>query len=229
MEKVTLTTLDNVAVAGIYYYPGKLNGDPARKRAVLCLHMMPATKESWNTLAEPLSVQGFGVLTIDLRGHGESTDGPDGYKNFTEAQHQKSMEDVEAAIAYLLEEKEFEEISVIGASIGANLALQALGEHPEIKTAVLLSPGLNYYGVETMPVIDRLVLERVFDKRILFVTSEDDERKSGHNADMAQQLYLAAPDEMEKKIIVYHAAGHGTDMFGKEQPDLLQEVVDWLK
>lgn len=225
MEKITLTTLDTVALSGLYYYPGKLEGAP--KCAVICLHMMPAAKESWIPLAELLSVQGFGVLAIDLRGHGKSTGGPDGYKSFTDAEHGASREDVEAAIAYV-KDQGFNEITIVGASIGANLALVALAEHEEIKTAVLLSPGLNYYGIETLSIVERMDLEHISNKRILFATSEDDERKSGNNAAMTQQLYLTLPDTMQKKIIVYHVAGHGTDMFGKEKPDLLQEIVDWI-
>ncbi|OGZ01936.1 MAG: hypothetical protein A2946_04190 [Candidatus Liptonbacteria bacterium RIFCSPLOWO2_01_FULL_53_13] len=220
MEKIILTTTDSATIAG-NYYPGNA------PRGVLLVHMMPATKESWGEFAPRLAEKGYHALAIDLRGHGDSASGPDGYQNLHDADHQKSILDVEAGMAFLRTKNISEgDIALVGASIGANLSLQYLAAHPGVKTAVLLSAGLNYYGIETLPLAQALRQ----GQRLLLAASEDDMRRSGSNcAAMATKIYEHTASDAEKKLITYHHAGHGTDMFGKESPDLAEEILAWLR
>jgi len=67
MEEITLTTQDDVRLYADYYKSSTLNAP-----AVLLLHMMPETKESWREFAKKLREVGFQVLAIDFRGHGKS-------------------------------------------------------------------------------------------------------------------------------------------------------------
>ena len=143
-EQVELTTADGVTIAGTHY-----KAEPPGP-GILLLHMMPAAKESWRGFAVKLNEVGIGVLAIDLRGHGESDGGPDGYRTFTDEEHQLSIEDVRAGVKYQKEEGH-SPIFIAGASIGANLALNIIAEDPEIEGAILLSAGLDYRGVETSP------------------------------------------------------------------------------
>ena len=138
MEKVTLKTEDGLDIVGLYYL------GPSSKGTLL-LHMMPATKESWEEFAVKLQAEGYQVLAIDLRGHGESSGGPEGFRNFSDVDHQKSMFDIDAGIEFLEKKGAARNnLVLIGASIGANLALWSLTENKEIKMPVLLSPGLDY-------------------------------------------------------------------------------------
>jgi pimeloyl-ACP methyl ester carboxylesterase len=220
MEKVILKTIDGIDIVGDYY-----DGRPSKKGALL-LHMMPTDRKSWWDFALQLEDAGFRVFAIDLRGHGESTGGPNGYKKFKNNDHQKSILDIEAGIMFLETEGiELGEIVLVGASIGANLALRYAAEHPEIKAAVLLSPGLNYRGIEAEPLIRKLQP----GQRIFIATSIDDVRAKGNNAEMCQLLYNMLPAGVEKKLIIYKAAGHGTEMIGKEEPDLAGEILKWIK
>ena len=41
-------------------------------------------------------------------------------------------------------------------------------------------------------------------------------------------LITALAKEVERKLVVYKSAGHGTNMFGKEEPDLAEEIITWL-
>src|SRR3989344_3655754 len=66
-EYIQLKTKDGVELYGTYVRAGK---DDAP--AVVLLHMMPATKESWEGFQQMLADSGFQSLAIDLRGHGES-------------------------------------------------------------------------------------------------------------------------------------------------------------
>src|SRR3989338_6181878 len=151
MRKIFLTTKDGVKIAA-NLYPAE-----SPKGWIVFSHMMPAVKESWNDLAEEFCGAGHESIAIDLRGHGESVSSglarELNYRNFSEEDHQKSILDLEATADFLIKEREAAagKISFVGASIGANLSLQYISEHPEFKTAVLLSPGLDYRGVKTEP------------------------------------------------------------------------------
>lgn len=213
-EKIQITTKDNVKIVGDYYSALSTKG------AVL-LHMMPATKESWITLAAKLQSAGFQVLAIDLRGHGKSGGGPDGYKSFSDKEHQASIQDVEAA-AEFLKTKGVSELYLGGASIGANLALWYAADHPEIKKVILLSAGLNYYGIIT----ESFAIKLQSNQSAYFVGDEDDMRKSGDSAaHMAQVLFDTT--SAAKSIKIFKGAGHGTDML-TAHPEFEDELMGWL-
>ncbi len=218
-QKVEFQTEDNVTIIGNYFV-----GVRANVPAVLLLHMMPATKESWNDFAEKLQKAGFQALAIDLRGHGESIkqNGKTlNYQKFSDQDHQNSILDVEAAVLWLAQKGKVE--SIVGASIGANLALQFQSEHPEIKKSVLLSPGLDYRGVKTeTPAANLKVNQAVF-----FAATDGDARSSEFSAaQMSQRLYDLI--RAQKEIKIFNGTEHGTDVF-KSQPQLMDETINWLK
>lgn len=188
-------------------------------------HMMPARKESWNDLASSFQSAGYESIAIDLRGHGESMSaGKLDYRNFSDAEHQKSVLDLEVAADFLIKERKaaVDKISFIGASIGANLSLQYISEHPEFKTAVLLSPGLNYRGIKTEPLAKNLKA----GQKVFFISSRDD-HNAENNAEENQKLYGLIPIGAEKKIKIYETGGHGTDILDN-QPELAELIKDFI-
>lgn len=220
MEKIFLITKDNVKIAANYR-----SIDISKYQQpfgwLIMVHMMPATKESYGEIAERFQDFGYASLVIDLRGHGESDGGPDGYlsQNFD---HQKSILDLEAAVSYLIEEKKATSDGVIfiGASIGANLSLQYISEHPKFKTVILLSPGLNYRRIATEPLVKNLKT----GQKAFFISSRDD----GENAEENQKLYKLVPAGIESKIQIYDSGGHGTDIL-KNQPDLINKILNFIQ
>jgi len=217
MEPVVLKTKDETLIVGSYYRGASMKG-------ALLLHMMPATKESWQPLTPLLVEKGYHVLAIDLRGHGESTGGPLGYQAFSPEEHQGSIHDVEAGVAFLIERGcRAEDTALVGASIGANLSVCYMALHHSVKSGVLLSPGTDYHGVLALKAIS----ECAPPQRFFFATSEDDQG-SGENHAMVTELISALKEGIEHTLVVYKNAGHGTTMFGKETPDLVQKIIDWL-
>src|SRR3989344_6639327 len=210
---------DGVKIAADFY-----NAENPAGWCVL-IHMMPAVKESWRDFAMELQKYNYESLAIDLRGHGESDFGPNGYLDFSDEKHQKGILDLEAAIDYLIKEKRAipDKIILIGASIGANLALQYIQEHPEFKAGILLSPGLNYYGIETEPLVKNLKS----GQKVFFISSKDDERSGGNNAEMNQKLYDLTPVEVKRKIQIYETAGHGTDIL-KNNQELTKVIINFI-
>jgi len=212
MESIQFQTEDDVTIVGNYW--------GGSEHAVLLLHMMPATKESWEAFAEELHRKGFTVLAIDLRGHGESVEQEGNilnYKDFTDAEHQESIADVEAAVAYLQEQGAID-IDIVGASIGANLALWYQSEHPEVHKTILLSPGTNYRGIITEPFAEGLSEEQ----EVYFVAGTLD----GSAVDMAKQIQSKISGRTEVKI--YESSAHGTDLFAEDE-SLMDILIVWLE
>lgn len=217
MERAVFQTKDHVVVVGDF-----LNA-PDAKRAVLLLHMMPADRKSWINLQEALRDRGISSLAIDLRGHGESVV-QDGrrldYHAFTDAEHQAKMEDVRAAM-FWLRSRGFDapHIALVGASIGANLALNMAAENSAIPAVALLSPGENFRGLTTYDAAGRLRPEQ----SLWAAASQGDDQE---NFDAAQEIIRRAPSK-EKLFQPFTSAGHGTNMFGSH-PKLTEELAQWL-
>lgn len=214
-------TNDGMEIAGHYYAQfDRKKEDKKNIPSVLLLHMMPVTKESWRDFAKKLHGAGFEVLAIDLRGHGESSGGPEGYKSFSDEQHQASVYDIGGAIQFLEDRGVgLDNIAIVGASIGANLALQFVSQYPDIKTAALLSPGLNYRGVETEKYA-KLIKP---DQNIYLAAGGQND---SYSTETIFKLHKTIKSK-NKEIKTFQNAGHGTTMF-TEEPFLMDELVLWI-
>ncbi len=216
MKPIKLKTKDGVEIAGDFY-PVERDDAPA----VVLTHMMPSNKESWRALVAKLNGTGFRCLAIDLRGHGESEGGPDGYKTFSDEDHQASINDIESAVGFFLSAGVSpEKISLVGASIGANLSLIFQSEHPEIKASVPISPGLSYYGLDTEP-----AAKNIRENQSVFLSAGGE--NDAYSSETAQKLFNLLKAK-NKKIRIFQNAGHGTGIFS-EEPELMDEIVSWLK
>lgn len=220
MQKIFLTAKDGVKIAANLY--------PAESPVgwIIFSHMMPTEKESWSDLAARFQDAGYESVAIDLRGHGESVSAKLDYRNFSDAEHQKSVLDLEAAVEFLIKERKatVAQISFLGASIGANLSLQYISGHPEFKTAVLLSPGLDYRGIKT----EFLAKNLKTGQKVFFISAKDDVRSGGNNnTEENQKLYDLIPIGAEKKIQIYETGGHGTDIL-ETQPELVELIKNFI-
>ncbi|MBI4143038.1 alpha/beta fold hydrolase [Candidatus Uhrbacteria bacterium] len=213
MERIALTTTDGMTIIGNWSAVAQPHG------WALLLHMMPATKESYAALADALAARDVASLAIDERGHGESTGGPDGYQRFTDAEQQAKIYDVAAAMNWLIAQGAVEaRIIIVGASIGANLALQWLATHPIVPAAALLSPGLDYRGIRTEPLAESLApTQHIF----LAAGGTDDEYSTASVHRLANILANRATTRL------LTSAGHGTTMFERE-PACFTETVGWI-
>ena len=212
METVHFSTKDGMTIAGDYYpTPGKIG--------VLLLHMMSSDRVSWHDLAVKLQEAGFCVLAIDLRGHGESTGGPAGYRAFSDAQHQQSIFDIESSVEFL-RSRGIEKLHMGGASIGANLVLQYAADHTEIASLMLVSPGLDYHGIHADIWMDNIKPSQA----ILLVASDNDI----YSFTSVKTLFDHSSNLPKRDIKLLSEAGHGTAMFEKNSA-FIDELVAWLK
>ena len=141
---VSFRTKDGWTISALYHKPGK--GKPV---AVL-VHGAAAGKLEWNKLCAELWKLGFGTLALDLRGHGDSTAGPKGKRDFKDfdatGEWPDAVEDIASAVGFL-KKRGVKSIGLIGGSIGANLVSQSRAADPSVRWLVLLSPGEDYRGV----------------------------------------------------------------------------------
>jgi pimeloyl-ACP methyl ester carboxylesterase len=208
MKMIDLTTVDGVPLKA-RYYPAKQAASVAT--TIVLLHGAYEDSRSWNGFRAATQDAGYAVLTLDLRGHGQSG----GEKLFD-----SSMDhDIDAALAWLNTSPDVGvgSIAMAGESLGANLALRAGARHPEIKSLILLSPGMLLWEID--------IAEAIIgygSRPLLLVAAEED----GYPASTVQTLNDQALGY--HKLQIYPGAEHGTKMIGAH-PELTTLMLDWLQ
>lgn len=187
------------------YYSAAIRPAPG----VLLLHQRGADRTSWEALALKLQAAGYAVLAIDQRGYGETS----GAEDWTSAQGDAvTALDMLATLPGIAPGQ----VIVVGASLGANVGLNACAARPGCAAAVLLSPGLDYRGITTAGAMAQLGA-----RPVLILAGEND----GNNpADSLTLGNLAAGDH---EVLIFPQGGHGTAML-ENVPDLADRIVAWL-
>ena len=205
-SRVTITAADGLEMAGRL----QIGQGEGPRPTVILLHMLQSNFYAWDKFAGPLNEAGYTSFSLDMRGHGKTR----GKMNWALVK-----DDILLVRQYLADQPyiDGERIGIVGGSIGANMALVVGAAEPQIKTVVLLSPGLNYVGVETMP-----PMKRYGQRPILIVASENDPE----SATSSEQLIELA-EHADSTLQMYEKAGHGTNMFSP-QPELAHLIIEWL-
>jgi len=198
---------DDQLIAATFTAP--VEGEPVP--AVLLLHMLGSHQGAWSEseLLTQLHDSGYATMTIDMRGHGATGGINDWDKAQTDHlrvwQRLRDMPQVDGQAT-----------AVIGASIGANMALRLGADVPQIDTVVLLSPGLEYQGVTTD---DALV--NYGERPLFYAAATGDSYADGSVTALAAQS--TGPKQVEK----LEGNAHGTQMLTAE-PALSEQITAWL-
>lgn len=128
-------------------------------------------------------------------------------------------QDVAAAWTTLIQRPDVdpERTVLIGASIGANLALGQAAREPRIKGVVLLSPGLEYRGIKTAD-----PMQAYGQRPVLIVAAEGD----SYAADSSRKLNDLA--QGAHHLEMFRGNAHGTDLLSA-QPELRWLILEWLE
>lgn len=153
------------------YYPGTKGKESA---PVVCLHEYKGSRADYADFALQLQKAGHAVLTVDLRGHGQSTTVRGTDRAFTVEELRPAdfglmaTQDMEAVKRWLLAknnagELNIERLSVVGAEMSTVVAINwaaidwawpvlATGKQgQDVKALVLLTPTDNFRGMRTTP------------------------------------------------------------------------------
>jgi len=186
------------------------------------IHGMGSSGGEWAVLEAGLRKRGYGYLSIDLRGHGESLEcagKPVGYKTFSPVQWAGLSADIRAAADFLKGRKvPSSRLVLCGASIGANLSLKTAAEGLRPAGIVLLSPGMSYAGIEAEVFLDGLGAIP-----LLLAASEDDP----YAWDSAGVLVARAKSQNIPAVFRAGPGGHGANMLSETRPELLNYILDW--
>lgn len=218
--RVELVGSDGLILVGTYRAPKGV--EEAKSAGILLLHQMRGKRQDWAGLTAELVKRGYAVLAMDLRGHGDSVKGKEGkeydHRNFRVEEFPAMVGDAEAALAFLSEQESVDpdRIAIVGASIGANAALNAAAKHAEVRSVVLLSPGLEYRMVKTEPAMEK------YEGAVFLAASEEDR----YSTETVRKLKELCRGKCELKI--YAGAGHGTNMFRPTKGDLETRIVNWI-
>lgn len=204
-KDIMLKTRDNVSIAGSFFKPDSPNG-----KGLILLHMFRNNRHSYDEFANEAVSVGFTVMAIDFRGHGDSQGD---MAKFSDSDFRSMQSDAEAAKEYL-KSNNISRIYVIGASIGANTALNLAASDRSISGAVALSPSKNYHGIDTTASTGK------FDKRLFIVSAEGDTQSFGDSVSIYEN---ATGDKFFRR---YNNSQHGTNLLDKR---LATEILDWLE
>jgi pimeloyl-ACP methyl ester carboxylesterase len=188
------------------FYPPETSPAPG----VLLLHMWQRQKGDWASFASRLQQEGYAAMTLDLRGHGASEGTAAGTLD-----QRLWTDDIVRAWTVMAEQPsvDVERTAIVGASIGANVALRAAAFEDRVQAVVLLSPGLDYHGITTLE-----AMTEYGDRPALIVASQED----AYAAESAEELAQGG-----KVLTLYPGSGHGTELLAT-QPDVVNLMLGWL-
>ncbi len=206
--EVNLLTPDGISLSA-HYYP-QLNSE-YETGTLLLLHGAYEDSNSWNDFRKIAQDEGYAVFTVDFRGHGQS----DGEKTFVEAMDN----DVDAALDWLENSLDVskQQITLIGESLGANLALRAGARYPEIPAVILLSPGMLLWEINISEAI-----VSYGSRPLLLVASEEDSYPA------ATVLQLDEQAQGFHELLLFSGAEHGTKML-EANANLSLRILNWLQ
>lgn len=207
MGETSFVTEDGYTIYADYLEGGE--------KAVLLIHMLSRDKSSWGDFAGGLNQKGYTVLAIDMRGHGKSVmkgGQKRTWQSFSEQEFNDIVADV-AASKEFLKGKGKEMKFIIGASIGANIALN-YGAQQGIAGVALLSPGLDYRGVKTEEAMSKYT-----GKILLMASVEDKPAEEAVNK-------LPSLTKLPVSVDFYNGLGHGTEML--KDTRVKERIIEWL-
>ena len=207
-ETIALRASDGTALSAAWHAPART------APAVLLVHMLTRTHAEWDLTAEALNVSGFGVLAIDLRGHGAS-EGSSGALA-------PMQQDVQAGLDWLKARPDVVSgrLGIVGASLGTTLAVLVAAADSTVRSIALLSPASEYRGLRCEPAMRRYA-ERGGAMMLVASTGDPYALRTAHHFESMG----TGPRDLR---VVDGINAHGTTLL-TARPDLVASLVDWFR
>lgn len=222
-QRIEFSLADGTLLVGTYY-PPRIAPAPG----VLLVHQMRSNREAWEPLfnllrgeewnghPSPLEAGGptYAIFAIDLPGHGESGGN---------AQDQAMLEAVALGLEQMrsFEEVDAEQIVIMGASVGADAAVDECNEG--CVGAVSFSPG-GFLGIDYNTALQTLLDEK--DPPVLCIAAVND--VASNEACLAGESVGLSSYQYH----IYDGRTHGTNLFMEDSltppPHVIELVLQWL-
>lgn len=208
-ETVTFQAADGTTLSAVWTAPVT----PAP--AVLLVHMLSRSHTEWEVTAQALSAGGFGVLAVDLRGHGASGGSWGGGLG-------AMQQDVQAALDWLKSRPEVARgrIGIAGASLGAVLAVLGAAADPSVRSVALLSPSSEYRGLRCESSMKQFA-DRSGAMMLVASAGDPYALRSAHN-------FEVMGSGLKDLRVIDGSNAHGTTLLSA-RPELVGALVDWFR
>jgi pimeloyl-ACP methyl ester carboxylesterase len=233
-EEVTFATSDGWTLHADLRLRATRNG-----LGVVFVHQLSSNRGEWAAFAaqvsgpaRALATSGISTLTVDLRGHGQSTQSPQGtvrWESFgnDRAQWMGLEQDVAAAVDYLRQRAATTRIAIVGSSIGSTAAA-LYGARPGVPVVslALLSPGSAYRG------IDLLAPLRTFATQThgrVFAAAAAGDLTSADCVNVLERQLQGDAGAALRVVRFDNSSAHGVTMGAQgEHPELWTQLQQWL-
>lgn len=177
--------------------------------AVVLVPMYTRSQDDWRAFAERLQGVDITALAIDVRGHGASS----GDSTPAAAMAQ----DVHAAVTFLSARVGGRPVGIVGASLGASLAVIAAADSAVVRGIALVSPSADYRGVRL-----EAAAKRYGARPMLLIASSEDP----YALRTVKSLVTSATTGREQRLSSVPA--HGSLLLERDA-DTAAALVDWLR
>ena len=207
-ETIALRASDGTTLSAVWHAPART------APAVVLVHMLTRSHAEWDLAAQALNVSGFGVLALDLRGHGDSAGNSSALGPM--------QQDVQAGVDWLKTRSDVvaNRLGIAGASLGAALAPLVAAIDPAVRSIALLSPSGEYRGLRCEASM-RKFTERAGAVMLVASTGDPYALRTAHHF----EAMGTGPRDLR---IVDGTNAHGTALLAI-RPDLVTSLVDWFQ
>lgn len=205
-QTVKIAASDGLQIVGLFY-PSILSGSQAP--AALLLHQYGSNKHELQDFIPSLINEGYSVLAVDMRGFGD-TGGKEDWK--------LAETDVATFLTWLRDQPSIDgkRIAIIGASIGADLALRGCAKDKQCHVAVALSPeDLGATTEETVKKVDT-------NKSVLLAAGLFDTESSKAVSKLSAMAWGNV------SVRLYNGSAHGVNLLYAIE-DLWSTIIQWLR
>lgn len=215
-EELAWETTDGYVQQGTLY-----TTEEDQPPALILVHEVGGSRKNWDAFAQHAQQRGFMCLTFDLRGHGDSVSkGSEKipFQQFNTGDWMRVTDDLILAKQRLLDSgADPENIFIVGASIGGNLAIRYGIADPQIQAVIALSPGLLYKGIGIEAMVKK-------NRRLplLLVAAEGDT----YSASSVKTLTDSSPSYAERRT--YLGSSHGTALL-TNNAQIGPNILEWIK
>jgi dienelactone hydrolase len=203
---VSFRALDGRALDGLLF-----EADQKPAPAVVLVPMLGRPKDDWQAVGDRLAAAGISALAIDLPGTSVPAETTTlvGWNA-----------DIRAAVAYLDSrpaDVRAGAVGILGASLGASLAVVAAVAEQGVRSLALVSPSVDYRGVRIEGPL------RQFGARPALLVA------SVHDPYAARSVRELAEDPPGIRQLRWSdTAAHGTVLLARD-PDVVRSLVEWFQ
>lgn len=215
--EVTFQTDDGMDLHGNLFKPagGEVKG------GIVFVHQPFRTRRDWSYMAEKMSSDGFFTLVFDLRGHGDSLMQGDEELDrelFGSEEYLAMTADVAGAVDLVRSQPGVDPgaVQLVGADLGASVALLYALDDEQISSVAMLSPGLGYDDVNIVGKAAELGA-----RPLCLVYSVED----GYARKSTEVMAKEAKGPLHTQQ--YYGVGHGAQMLARE-PALEDMLRGWF-